>query len=132
MANILIGSPRHDKKYKQYAMNNRSFLPKDEKSYRKYVKALVERYDGDGISDMPGLRVPIKHWQVDNEPPHGLSDYAAFLKITYEAVKAADPDAKVLIGGVPGFPPVSQYIANFDQHYLPILNDLSKYKKSYF
>ena len=132
MANIIIGNPRHDPKYGQYALNNRSFLPKDEKAYKKFVMALVERYDGDTISDMPNLSVPIKHWQIENEPPHGLHDYAAFLKITYEAVKEADPDAKVIIGGVPGFPPASQYINNFDKHYLPILDDLSRLKKSYF
>jgi len=131
-ANIIIGSPRHDSRYDQYALSNRSFLPKDEKAYRKFVQKLVERYDGDGISDMPELRVPIKHWQVDNEPPHGLGDYAAFLQMTCKAVKEADPDAKVLIGGVPGFPPASRYIDNFKRSYLPILDDLSKFKKSCF
>jgi hypothetical protein len=81
---------------------------------------------------MPGLRVPIKYWQVDNEPPHGLNDYAAFLQMTSKAIKEADPDAKVLIGGVPGFPPASRYIDNFKRSYLPILDDLSKFEGSCF
>ncbi|MDU9048086.1 MAG: hypothetical protein Q3M30_04510 [Candidatus Electrothrix sp. Rat3] len=132
LANIMIGGPRHDTQYNQYALSNRSFLPKDEKAYKKFVQALVERYDGDGVADMPGLRVPIKYWQVDNEPPHGLNDYAAFLQMTYKAVKEADPNAKVLIGGVPGFPPASRYIDNFNKHYLPILDDLSKFKERCF
>lgn len=132
LANIIIGNPLHDARYNQYALNNRSFLPRDEKAYRTFVHALVERYDGDGVADMPGLRVPIKHWQVDNEPPRGLKDYAAFLCITYKAIKEADPSAKVLIGGVPGFPPVSQYLADFDRHYLPTLDDLGKLGETCF
>ncbi|WLE98567.1 MAG: hypothetical protein QTN59_06940 [Candidatus Electrothrix communis] len=132
IANIMIGMPRRDRKYKQYALSERSFLPRDKAAYKKYVQALVERYDGDGIADMPGLRVPIKHWQVDNEPPHGLNDYAAFLQMTYKAIKTADPEAKVLIGGVPGFPPASRYIDNFERSYLPILDDLSKFEEPYF
>ncbi|CAK8724044.1 Glycosyl hydrolase catalytic core [Candidatus Electrothrix aarhusensis] len=135
IANIMIGSPRHDSQYSrydQYALTNRSFLPRDKNAYKKFVRALVERYDGDGISDMPGLHAPIKYWQVDNEPPHGLNDYAAFLQMTYKAIKQADPEAKVLIGGVPGFPPVSRYIDNFKRSYLPILDDLSKFEGSCF
>ncbi|WP_339138549.1 MAG: hypothetical protein WGN25_09630 [Candidatus Electrothrix sp. GW3-4] len=132
LANIMIGGPRHDARYGQYALSNRSFLPRDEQAYTKFVQNLVERYDGDGIADMPGLRVPIKYWQVDNEPPHGLNDYAAFLQMTYKAIKEADPNAKVLIGGVPGFPPVSQYIANFDRNYLPILDELGQFEEHCF
>ena len=89
------------------------------------------RYDGDGIDDMPGLREPIKYWQVDNEPPHGLRDYAGFLKITYRAIKEADPEAKVIIGGVPGMPPVSTYLEVFDEFYLPILDELAKSKTKF-
>ena len=40
-----------------------------EREYQDFVKQLVERYDGDGIDDMPGLKNPIKYWQIDNEPP---------------------------------------------------------------
>ncbi len=30
-------------------------------------KLIVERYDGDGVSDMPGLIYPIKNWEICNE-----------------------------------------------------------------
>jgi len=36
--------------------------------YSRFVGAVIERYDGDGIDDMPGLRYPILHWEVFNEP----------------------------------------------------------------
>ena len=132
MANIIIANQRLDAQYAEYALSNRSYLPRDEITYKKYVKAIVERYDGDGFNDLPGLTVPIKYWQVDNEPRGDFSDYAGFLKITYEAIKEADADAKVLIGGVPGMPPASKYIENFDKHYLPMLDELAKLKGNYF
>lgn len=132
MGNIAIGNPRRDMNYNDYAQDQRSFIPKDIEAYKRFVKAVVERYDGDGINDMLGLKNPIKYWQVDNEPPHGMSDYAQLLRITYFAIKEADPNAKVIIGGVPGMPPVSDYLNNFNRFYLPILEDLAKSKEKYF
>jgi len=80
--------------------------PYDMDAYRRFVSALVERYDGDGIGDMPGLKYPIKYWQAGGPPSvqggyfnffNGSSeDYLEVLKATYEAVKEADPEAKVL------------------------------------
>ncbi len=36
--------------------------------YKKFILALVDRYDGDGSNDMPGLTKPITHWEIMNEP----------------------------------------------------------------
>ena len=83
------------------------------------MRNLVERYDGDGVDDMPGLTVPVKYWEVINEPSMqggsaggmgeelkffvGTSDeYFDTLKATYEAVKQADPTAKVAHAGMAG------------------------------
>ena len=86
--------------------------PCDMTAYSNFVQNLVERYDGDGSNDMPGLIYPIKYWEVLNEPEiqtkeltffNGTSDeYFQILKITYNAVKAADPEAKVLHAGMAG------------------------------
>jgi hypothetical protein len=132
VANIYIGIPAGDPSYLEYAISNSSFLPKDVNAYRQYVQAVVERYDGDGKKDLPGLSVPIKHWQIDNEPPHGMTDYAELLTIAFEAIKEADPGAKVIIGGVPGMPPPSFYLRKFDDVYLPILDQLSNSEKRCF
>ncbi len=79
--------------------------------YAKFIANLVERYDGDGKDDMPGLRYGVKYWEVASEPntqnrPSGIvyfqgkpKDYVAMLKETASAIKAADPEAKVLNGG---------------------------------
>jgi len=115
----------------------------DEKKYIKFVKELVERYDGDGIDDMPNLHNPIKHWQLDNELP-GISpagalsspfalknkkwletsihNYAHILKITNRAIKEADSDAKVAMAGMPDLGPETRKL--FYEYYMKILKEL--------
>ncbi len=44
------------------------YVPADLAGYEAWVEALVERYDGDGADDMPGLARPVLAWEVDNEP----------------------------------------------------------------
>jgi hypothetical protein len=82
------------------------------KAYEEFVKRVVERYDGDGKDDMPGLLYPIKYWEVSNEPSMqeelvffsgSPEDYYDLLRVTYQAVKDADPEALVLHGGIAGF-----------------------------
>lgn len=89
--------------------------PHDMEAYRRFVSALVERYDGDGTDDMPGLKYPIKHWEAGNEPSmqedfHTFftgspEDYLEVLETTYRAVKEADPEARVLHAGMAGMEP---------------------------
>lgn len=88
--------------------------PCDMNAYREFVRAGVERYDGDGINDMPGLRYPVQHWEVFNEPSmkdlppfydFTPEDYFNLLKATFEEIKAACPGCKVVQGGVAGIAP---------------------------
>jgi len=102
----------------------RSYLPVDEQKYAAFVKAVVQRYGGDSYA-AAGLAAPIKYWQVGNEPNGLKSGFADLQRITYTAIKEVCPDCTVLIGGVPGMPPVADYIANFDQGYKPILDALA-------
>lgn len=92
----------------QYRCNPTNF-----DKYQSFVQNLVERYDGDGINDMPGLIMPIKYWEVMNEPDlidtedlqfykQSASDYAKLLIKTNQAIKIADPTAKTLIAGSAG------------------------------
>ena len=86
--------------------------PHDMDAYRAFVTALVERYDGDGQDDAPGLVYPVKHWEAGNEPSlqkgyatffNGTpEDYLEILQTTCEAVREADPEAKVLHAGMAG------------------------------
>lgn len=82
--------------------------PMEKTGWYKFVKTMVERYDGDGFGDMPWLTKPIKYWEIWNEPDlkdeHGnaeqfngtVTDYVKLLEVAYAAVKAADPTATVV------------------------------------
>ena len=93
--------------------------PCDMTSYGEFLRQAVERYDGDGIDDMPGLLIPIKYWEIMNEPSMqggvtggmgeelkffvGTSEeYLEILKTSYSVIKGADPEAKVVQGGMAG------------------------------
>jgi len=71
----------------------------------EFMGALAERYDGDGYLD--GWKSPvINHFELYNEPDHQLrwgndgAAYAEMLSVVYPAIKAANPNAQVLFGGV--------------------------------
>jgi hypothetical protein len=77
------------------------FLPpspaKDPEAYRRFVDRLVRHCAG-----------RVRYWQCDNEPSNvGLlwagtaPEYVAQLREFHQAVKAADPDAAVVLGGAP-------------------------------
>lgn len=89
--------------------------PCDMSAYKRFVTALVERYDGDLKDDMVGLTYPIRYFEVMNEPEEGKDvqllnfkgedqavDYLEILKATAQAIESADPRAKVLNGGIAG------------------------------
>ncbi len=76
----------------------------------EFAAALAERYDGDGIDDAPGSPV-VRFWELYNEPDAGPTpfgegwgkhgaEYAEMLKAVYPAIKAANPDAQVVFGGI--------------------------------
>jgi len=89
------------------------YAPCDLDAYAAWVAATVERYDGDGVDDMPGLAYPIRHWEVFNEPemqgPENLAMFQAgpdayleLLRVSAAAIRGADPLAVVLLAGQAG------------------------------
>jgi hypothetical protein len=78
--------------------------------YAEFVRAMVERYDGDGEDDAPGGMV-VNYWEFYNEPDFGPSAhgggwgefgaaYAEMLKTIYPEVHGANPNANVVLGGL--------------------------------
>lgn len=76
----------------------------------QFVAALAERYDGDGSQDAPGSP-RVLYFEMYNEPDVGENSiqvrwgdaadkYAAMLKAVYPAIKAANPQAQVVFGGI--------------------------------
>ncbi len=83
--------------------------PCDMEAYKGFIIRLVERYDGDGVDDMPGLVFPIKHWEIMNEPSFqhmyfqgAPTEYVAVLEATREAIKKADSESLIVQGGMAG------------------------------
>ncbi|MEP7355873.1 MAG: carboxypeptidase regulatory-like domain-containing protein [Anaerolineales bacterium] len=86
--------------------------PMESTSWYRYVYNFVERYDGDGVDDMPGLSQPVKYWELWNEPDlkrfweppfdeahqfNGtVQDYVRLQSVGYAAAKAADPQATIV------------------------------------
>lgn len=90
--------------------------PAYQEDFKRFVSALVERYDGDGMNDAPGSPV-VRFFEFFNEPDlnteefgyaselWGLwggkgAEYAAMLKSVYAPIKSANPEARVVFGGL--------------------------------
>lgn len=83
-------------------------LPKSEylDDYQAWLSALVERYDGDGSEDMPGLLRPVLHYQIGNEYGNlafwtgTVDEYFQLLELASQATYAAEPQAQVIPNGL--------------------------------
>jgi hypothetical protein len=84
--------------------------------FEAYVKRIVERYDGDGVDDMPGLIRPVRWYQIGNEHDlHNASceqegvEYATpqqvldLHRIAHAALKEADENARVVLSIAYGY-----------------------------
>jgi hypothetical protein len=95
-----------------------SFYPSgpvtDTQNLIDFAATLAERYDGDGYLDAPTHAV-VNYWSFYAEPDNGAewaallgkgywghnpTGYAAMLKLVANAMHAANPNAKILIGGL--------------------------------
>ena len=87
--------------------------PRSAGPYAAYLTALIRRYGPRGSfwAQNPSIpRVPIREWQVWNEPdvttfwnPPFARTYAALLRAAHAAVKHADPGAKVVLAALTGY-----------------------------
>jgi len=93
---------------KWLARKGADYLPKPEyqDDFRHYVRGLVERYDGDGKDDMPGLLFPVFHYQVGNEYYNELfwsgtvEEYGQLLREFARAARAASPRVRIILSGI--------------------------------
>ena len=91
--------------------------PCNETAYLNFIKTMVERYDNDGLDDMPGLRYPIKYYEFLNEPTLNIdveekkdatemhfkgtpAEFVELMNITYDAMKEVYPEVKVVHAGI--------------------------------
>jgi hypothetical protein len=92
--------------------------PADRRAWGDFLEAAVDRYGPGGgywsgpyRQDHPGAKpLPIVAWQIWTEPngkayfkPHpSAKRYATLLRVAHDAIKRADPDAKVVLSGLVG------------------------------
>jgi len=82
-------------------------------------------------------------WQLGNEPGHTaqqIADYAAFHKAAYRGIQTADPDAKIMMGGLTGLGwagpgvkdwslnPITKFIDDYKLHTMCDLYDYHFYQ----
>jgi hypothetical protein len=86
--------------------------PTSDQPYGEFLKALIFRYGPHGTfwkNQSPA--VPIRMWQIWNEPNefgywpyrHFAKSYVAMLRVAHDAIKRADPGAKVLLAGLSNY-----------------------------
>jgi hypothetical protein len=84
----------------RFGARNLSPKPEYREHFKRWVSAVVERYDHDGVDDMPGLRWPIRYVEIGNEfssyEPEPVEEYLEMLKLAYEAAHSAS--STVIVG----------------------------------
>ena len=85
-------------------------------NYKNFLIKLVDRYDGDGSNDMPGLTKPIKYWDVMNEPEFKMffkgskDDFVETFNFSSKVIKEKQADAVIVMAGAAGmFPENKRY-----------------------
>lgn len=80
-------------------------MPTHRDEYRHFLERLVTRYSGSDRDNAPGSPV-IRFWQIENEVDtrqgwqDTIENYGELLRLSYKAVKSADPQAMVAIAGI--------------------------------
>ncbi len=102
----VLSAPRWDGKPRKHGLPT----PEHTQGYADYLTTLVDRYGPNGVfwahnPDIPKL--PIRTWQIWNEenlpyswPRPFVKGYVALLRASHDAIKAADPGAKVVLGAL--------------------------------
>jgi len=95
-------------------------------NYKNFLIKLVDRYDGDGKNDMPNLTIPIKHWQIMNEPEFKMffkgneDDFVEIFNFSSELIKSKQKDAVIVMAGAAGMFPENK---KFWKSALPKIKD---------
>jgi GH35 family endo-1,4-beta-xylanase len=92
----------------------------DEQAWRNFLEAAVARYGRGGSYWATVYRqrygagakpLPIQSWQIWNEPnlkkyfapSPSVEEYARLLQISHDAIKKKDPEARIVLAGMPGY-----------------------------
>jgi hypothetical protein len=106
---VLTNAPEF---YKRAGSKRGAARPEDLTTMAEWARILVRRYGPNGTlwTDRPALgKVPIRVWQIWNEPSLGVywgprpnaREYAAMLRTVGRAIKEEDPGAEIVAAGLP-------------------------------
>ena len=94
--------------------------------YKTFLLNLVDRYDGDGNNDMPGLTKPIIHWEIMNEPEFKMffkgnkEEFIEIFNFSSKIIKEKQKDSVIIMAGAAGMFPENK---KFWKFVLPKIND---------
>lgn len=92
--------------------NLSSWFPEDTMKWKLFLDALIERYDGDGTSDMPGLARPVTKWHIGQEWPRiwcstfnkdslqFAVEFTRYEVMTYNEIKKHQPQSTISFAGL--------------------------------
>ena len=73
--------------------------------YLNFLSLVIDRYDGNGSNDMPGLTEPILHWEIMNEPEfkmffNGTEDeFVEIFNSSSKHIRNQQPKAIIIMAG---------------------------------
>lgn len=76
--------------------------PEHLSDWAKFITEFVERYDADGYNDMPGIKYPITHIQIESEADNVWVDAGRFVQalcVAYNAAKKTYPEVQIMAAG---------------------------------
>lgn len=80
-------------------LDNPTPKPEHRERYAAWVRAIVERYDGDGTDDMQGLRSLVRYYEVGTEfssyEPEPVGEYLTMLELAYRSAHEAYSDVLI-------------------------------------
>ena len=95
-------------------------------NYKTFLLALVDRYDGDGNNDMPGLTKPIIYWEIMNEPEFDMffkgteDEFVEIFNFSSKTIKSKQKDSVIVMAGAAGMFPENK---KFWKSALPKIKD---------
>ena len=95
-------------------------------NYKTFLISLIDRYDGDGVNDMPGLTKPIIYWEIMNEPEFKMffkgteDEFVEIFNFSSKLIKSKQKDAVIVMAGAAGMFPESK---KFWKSALPKIKD---------
>ena len=95
-------------------------------NYKIFLTKLVDRYDGDGKNDMPGLTMPITHWEIMNEPEFRMffrgteDEFVEIFNVSSKLIRSKQKQSVIIMAGAAGMFPENK---RFWKSALPKIKD---------